>query len=161
MDDEALVAELHDLGIDENNARIVALLPLVQVAWVDGVIDPREAAAILQIARERGWLPDDSIYVLDGWLAHAPSDEYFRRGRVVIRELARRDGSFDPAVTPDTVEAIIGLCERVAKSAGGVFGLVFTVSAEERAAIQDIAEALRIAATETGWDDLVSDLSQT
>jgi hypothetical protein len=155
MTDGELIDALHYLGIDESNGRVIALLPLVQVAWADGIIQARERDTILEIGRREGFLDDESEALLDNWLAHAPTDTYHQRGRDVILELARRGGGFGTTFTASSVDQLVGFCEVVAKCAGGLLGLVFSVNAQERAAIKEIAEALRIAESENAaWGGL-------
>ena len=49
MDDEQLIKTIHYMGIDRENYPIVALLPLVQVAWADGDVHDREKELILKV----------------------------------------------------------------------------------------------------------------
>ena len=55
MTDEELdaesVRELASLGLDKRNYKAVCLLPLVEIAWADGVVQPGERTAILKAAR--------------------------------------------------------------------------------------------------------------
>ena len=158
MNDAQLLSELHHLGIDRANARVIALLPLVHVAWVDDVVQPAERAAILGFAQRENLEPA-SLKVLDGWLSNAPTEAYHQRGRDVIRELAMRNGGLETNLTPEKVDAIVAFCSTVASSAGGLFGVLFTVSDAEKRLITEIADALRVAATEGGgWSDLMGEL---
>lgn len=50
--DDALVRELRFLGIAEQSWPVLALLPLIQVAWADGEIQPSERRLIQRVARE-------------------------------------------------------------------------------------------------------------
>jgi hypothetical protein len=165
MTDDQLIQGLNHLGIDAVNARVVMLLPLVQVAWADGKVQPGEKSAILGIAKREGVLDDQAVKLLDGWLTSAPSHEYHAKAHDVIRELARRNGGLGSDITPESVDTIVNYCGKVAASAGGLFGLMFTVSAVEKRVIADIAQELRIVASEggaapgAGWDELMMDLS--
>lgn len=158
MTDAELIDELHYLGIDEGNSRVVALLPLVQVAWADGKLQDAERSAIHKIANEGAFATSDGERVLDGWLSNAPSQAYFQRGHRVIVELARRGGGLESGVTGDTIDVVLGYCETVARAAGGLFGLMFSVDANERRAITEIAVALRITPTDAGWGALAEEL---
>ena len=158
MNDAQLVSELHHLGIDRANARVIVLLPLVHVAWADGEVQAAERTAILGFAK-RDNLDASSLKVLEGWLTNAPTEDYHQRGRDVIRELAMRNGGLDTDVTPEKVDAIVAFCSTVASSAGGLFGVLFTVSAAEKRLLTEIAEALRVTVRESeGWSDLMGEL---
>ena len=157
MDDRELVESLHYLGIDENNCRVIALLPLARVAWADGGIQPAERTAILQIAKDGGFVDGETERTLTGWLTNAPSDMYFARGSQVLVALARRGGSHPSNVDAATLDAVLGYCETVARAAGGLFGLAFAVSQSERKAMANIAEALRLDPKDVSWTNLVNE----
>ena len=50
---DAILHELHFLGVDETSVEVLALLPLIQVAWADGEVQEQERETILALARER------------------------------------------------------------------------------------------------------------
>ncbi len=144
MTDEALIDELRHLGIDRHSHRVVALLPLVQVAWADGAVQGAEARLIRRLAEEHHMVDGDGARVLETWLAEPPTAEYVARGRACLVELARREGSdLGDGLDARTLDEVVALCERVARAAGGLFGVLWTVDARERAAIAEIARALR------------------
>lgn len=155
MDDRELVESLHYLGIDENNCRVIALLPLARVAWADGGVQPAERVAILKIATDGGFVDAETQRTLEGWLTNAPSDTYFTRGSEAIVALAKRGGGHPSNVDAATIDAVLGYCETVARAAGGLFGLAFAVSTTERQAMADIAQALRLDPNDVSWTDLV------
>jgi hypothetical protein len=148
---EALRAELTWLGFDERSWRALALLPLVDVAWADGAIQPEERALIKGLAADRYRLEPEGRALLGGWLAHRPTDDYLRRGRRALLALAH--GPAPLAVA--TPEDVLALCAQVADAAGGVFGYWRTAGAE-RAALETIAESLRIQ-NPTAWDAVFTD----
>lgn len=144
MTDAELVAELRLLGIDRHSHRVVALLPLVQVAWADGMVQPREHDLILDRAEALGMLTGDGERIVRRWLELAPTQEYVLRGRACLIELARRQGSeLGADLDAAALEQVVVLCEQVAAAAGGLFGVLWTVDARERAVITEIARALR------------------
>ncbi len=140
MIDVELRSALHALGIDEGSRDVLALLPLVWVAWADGVIQPAEHALISTTARDRLRLSADATRVLDNWLAHPPSEAYLDRGCAVLLELDRRAGGRADMSLPD-------LCRAVAEAAGSFFG---RVNAPEREALATVAVALAVDPG-TGW----------
>lgn len=143
MTDEELREALATIGIREQDLRAVLLLPLVEVAWSDGRIQQTERDVIRKIARSYGLVSTPGAQALAGWLETPPSDEVRQLARRVVVALGTRFqgptadlGSF----LIDTVEAH---CEAVARAAGGLFGVAFTIGDEEREALREVREALR------------------
>lgn len=120
---------LRKLGVDRRNLRALPLLPLTEVAWADGVVQPAELALIQQIALGRG-LADEERILLDGWLAFPPTPEYLRAGRLALAWYRRRG---DPNLDPEELRAIVPGARAVAAADGGVFGFGAVSRAERRA----------------------------
>lgn len=142
MTDTDLIEALGELGLDATNFRLVALLPLVEVAWVDREIQPAERDLILHAARAQGVEEGPAREILDRWLASRPDDRTFARAREILAALVQRPDASGVALPKGSADAILDLCEHVASAAGGLWGVAFTVSAEERQAIRRIATAL-------------------
>ncbi len=142
MNDLELIAELHALGLDADSFRAVALLPLVEVAWADQSVQAQERKSILLIARGHDLLEGRAADVVKSWLEVRPSDEAFARGRRVLATLAHRKTGLGADMPVHVTDTIVDLCAVVAESAGGLFGVFFTVSAEERRAIKRITDHL-------------------
>jgi len=160
MTDDELIVELRSMGIDAESHKVVALLPLVQVAWADAVIQQAERKLIFKIAEDHGMLDGDGGRILDSWLNNPPTEQYVVRGRKVLVDLARRETSLGDSVTMKTLDDVLEFCERVAKAAGGLFGIVWTVDLRERTAIREIAEALDVEADDsTNWSALNDELT--
>lgn len=144
MTDEELITELQALGIDKYSYRLIALLPLVQVAWADGTVQEAERTRILGIASSNGMLDGRYGDIVRGWLTTRPSDEQLERGRRLLVALVHRHRGIGAELSPDTLEAVQQRCEEIARAAGGLFDLVFTVDPSERAAIKEIAESMSV-----------------
>jgi hypothetical protein len=154
MNDAELRAELQELGIDDESWRVIALLPLVQVAWADGSVHRAESRAIEQIAAKHGLLVGDGPAILHGWLVHPPTESYVARGRKVLVALARRRNLLDGEADP--IGTLLEYCARIAASAGGLFGVLWSVDEREKMAIQEIAEGLSLPMDPADWSDLDS-----
>ena len=144
MTDDDLLDALNDLGIAAEDHRLVALLPLVQVAWADGAIQHRERMQICESARDFGIHRPEALARLEGWLSTAPTETFFDRGRQVLMALATRHRGLGADLPDDTVDRVEALCLDVAKAAGGLFDRAFTVSAEEREALAKITAQLAV-----------------
>ncbi|MFT4979837.1 MAG: hypothetical protein ACI8S6_005749 [Myxococcota bacterium] len=159
--DDKLIADLRQLGLSENNYRTLALLPLIHVAWADGRMQEAEASEIKLIAQDMGLVTGKrGEDLLSSWLSVAPSDAELRLGMGVLEELARRTEGTGASLDASTLQDLIALCDRVASSAGRLFGLRDPVSASEREAIALVAEKLSID-TGRSWVELVESLGQT
>ena len=139
MTDPELEALLGTLGVDASTVHLVAVLPLLEVAWADGELQPAERDAIEAFVARSGEVDEASAALVGRWLDQRPSDADLALGRTLLGELAQRSGGVAAKVGPGTVDEVLGYCETVARAAGGLFGRAFTVSAEERWAIRRIA----------------------
>ena len=144
MTDEELIGELRFMGIDQASYKVVALLPLVRVAWADGEVQPAERSLIESLAKEHGLVAGDGARILRGWLQNAPTEDYVRRGHNCLKALAERSGgTFGDTTKLAEVDEVVALCHQVARAAGGLFGILWAFDDRERAAIEEIARALR------------------
>lgn len=143
MTESEILDGLHELGIASRMWRLVLLLPLVQVAWADDAIQDPERARILEIARAAGLVDEEASAVLEGWLARRPSREQLALGRRLLVALAHRQRGIGAELDAGELDRVIALCLDVARSAGGLFDIAFTVSREERAALAEITGELR------------------
>lgn len=88
MEHGSLIARLQVLGITTLDAPLVALLPLVQVAWADGVIDANERRYIGAVAQRMGIDSPGALATLDAWLMVRPLHRVYVLGREVLAGLA-------------------------------------------------------------------------
>ena len=90
--DEAVLNELVGLGIRSDTLAALSLIPLVAVAWADGVMEAKERTAILSAAADVGVEAGDvSHELLGSWLDARP-------GRALVDAWPsplRRSGSRD------------------------------------------------------------------
>lgn len=147
MTDDELRTILRGLGIGQEQRSAVALLPMVQVAWADGLIQDGEREAIEAIAADLQLVDADTRRLLEGWLRYRPSHGYFERGRIALQGLWAREVARAPARTD-----LLGFSEGVARAAGGLFGSLFTVAPEEKVLLADLAGALSLDLTKNVGD---------
>lgn len=155
MRDEDLIRELNFLGIDERNFRVLALMPLVQVAWADGKVQDTERSLIVALAKDEYKLDDDGLRILDNWFEFAPTDGYVRRGRSVLLELATRGRGLK--LNPSDLDDVVSFAEDVARAAGGLFG-IRAIEPREHHVLVETALALQIDTASTTWHDVAEDL---
>jgi hypothetical protein len=141
MQDAELVALMAEVGLSRRTARLVALLPLVQVAWADGAVQPEERKLILEVAAQKKLADAEGRRIVEAWLAAEPGRRVASAGQRLLQALVELPAS-DPAHLDDgTLEEIGALCGGVAEAAGGLFGYG-RVSAAERAVLAELAPAL-------------------
>ena len=117
-----LVDDLLDLGITPGTAPAFEALPLVQVAWADGEIDPEERWRVLSEATAFGLeLGRAAHALLELWLSQPPKPELF--------DAWCRFASLTE--TAGRARRVLAGCEAVAAAAGGVLGFG-AASASER-----------------------------
>ena len=145
MTEVEIEAGLSDLGVGRDNLKILALLPLVQVAWADGVVQAEEREVIRGAADRLGI---DDVTLLEGWMSRPPSALQFLAGQQILLALTTRG---EGGLMPETLPALVDWCGEVAEAAGGLFGLAFRIEASERAVIAEIANLLQLGPT-IDWD---------
>jgi len=136
MTEIELERELARLGIPKREARLIALLPLVEVAWADGSIQESERSVIVAVARERFHLGEAGLVRLEQWLAERPPPAVIARGRTVLAALCDGRGV--------ACQDVIPLAREVARAAGGLFGFG-AIDEDEAQVIDEVASALGIA----------------
>jgi hypothetical protein len=130
MSDDAVLDKLVALGIRGNTIAALSLVPLVQVAWADGVIQENERVAIMQGAHGKGLDEGTSGYeLLHGWLKKEPSDELFAAWEAYIKALAAQLNDEQNRLLKNQ---ILGFAKMVAASAGGILGFGKVSASEEK-----------------------------
>ena len=136
--DPEISRELADLGFTVETARLLPLLPIIEMAWAEGGVTASERKLVIDVARARG-IDEGSAAdrQLSDWLQTHPDETVFRRAGRLIGALFSSGGRFQ--ITPDD---IIKYCEEIAEASGGVFG-IRKVSSDERATLGRIASEIK------------------
>ncbi len=141
MNIEAWLAELK---IPREAYRVLALLPLVYVAWADGKVQDAERDVILKIARQNGLLDQGGAEALQHWLTVRPTQAQLQADIAALNELARGDHRLQQEFGADEEQLLLAWCQDVADAAGGLLGLLPARSDAERAALKTVANALDV-----------------
>ncbi len=157
LDNDALIESLTKLGINEENYRVLSTLPLVLVAWSDGRVQTAEQNKIFRVAGERGLLAGGGDEVLTKWLQEKPTPAYFDLGLKTLVELARRRRGTGAAMSSRTLRKLIDMSLDVASTAAGLVNQLWTVSAVEREALDELASILSVDDGQS-WNELFEDL---
>lgn len=138
LEDDALLDRLMELGIRVDTIEALVLVPLVEVAWADGRMDPRERDAVLKGAEASGFAPGSPGYaLLEAWTRERPPAELMESWRTYIAALVQ-ELSADQRW--ELEEHILARARAVAEAAGGILGLA-KVSKEEEAMLAELERA--------------------
>jgi hypothetical protein len=135
IDDESLLDRLIELDLTVETVMAFTVIPLVVVAWADGVISRKERDAIMKAAAERGITEGSTNHqMLVDWLEHKPEPALYETWKHYAHELTV---GVDPVVAIAIKEAVIKRTTAVAEAAGGFLGMN-AISDQEQAVLDDI-----------------------
>jgi hypothetical protein len=128
--DPEVIEKLVELGLDAASWAALSLVPLVEVAWAHGAIEPRARKAILTAAAEEGIAAGSaSGTLLESWLDARPPGALFAAwgeyATGIASQLARSERA---ALRREIVER----ARKVAHAAGGMLGLARIPDAEKQ-----------------------------
>jgi hypothetical protein len=140
--DDELLNKLVDLGLSDEIAPLIHILPLLQVAWVEGTLSPRASQQIVEAARGRG-IEEASVAdrQLAEWLRSKPSDALYDVALAATRAILQ---AFQASERESAIESLLERGTAVAAASGGVLGFG-KISALERNALDHIRRALQLA----------------
>jgi tellurite resistance protein len=137
--DERVLKALEDLGFTREVLILLHIVPLIEVAWSDGRMNPEERKKILELAATRNIVPGTLAYErLLPLLETKPADEAFAACTRVIRAMFPTLPEEDRRGIEENLPAY---ASAVAHASGGVLGLG-KVSREERAVLEKIAREI-------------------
>lgn len=137
---EKVAEEAMELGFDAETARVLPLIPLIQVAWADGKVTGRQFDKVKAKAKKFGVEADTPAYeFLELLLTEQPTGVYFDRVNKVIRSIVDEDPG------GDIRSNVLSWSKAVAESSGGFFGLTNPISKNERAVLDEFAELFGVA----------------
>lgn len=138
--DEAVLQRFVDLNLSPAVVAALSAIPLIEVAWADGHVDPKESEAVLKAAEALGFAKEGLEYqLLANWLTHKPAAALLDAWTHYIGDLCQR---LSPAERDSLKMELLDHARTVAEAAGGGFlGLVSRVSKEEKAMLKTLEAA--------------------
>jgi hypothetical protein len=135
IESEDVLDALIDLEVEPETLVAFTLVPLVEVAWADGEIQPKEREAILKAAMERG-VEDGSptCTLLRNWLQTPPDPVLLETWQGYMEELM---ASLGERARAHLKSASIGRARAVAEAAGGFLG-IGSISAAEKKKLEEL-----------------------
>lgn len=141
LHDPELLQELQALGFTPDTVSLLPFVPVVQVAWADGGVEPAERRALIKLARARGIAEDSAAdRQLQQWLTFRPDETVFASAGRLIRAVLDSAGA---EVTGMTADDLVKYCETIASASGGIFGFIKRVSPDERELLASITAELK------------------
>ncbi|MEM7412620.1 MAG: hypothetical protein AAF430_20485 [Myxococcota bacterium] len=142
IDDEPLLARLAELGIRPETLAALTLIPLIETAWADGVMDSRERSAILDGAASCGIGSESASHrLLELWTQERPTPDLVLLWREFLKAVAE---TLNPQERANLRAKVIGRAHAVAAAAGGLLDASPNVSPEEWAVMDDLGAAFGV-----------------
>ena len=139
IDNEEVLKQLHELDIGADTLAAIALVPLIEVAWADGTLDPREREAVLRAAIAEGVDPDGPAHgLLVSWLASRPGAELREAWSQYVGAFCER---LSPEACHEFQNSVLGNARSIAEATGGFLGLTSRVSPQEQQVLDDLRGA--------------------
>jgi hypothetical protein len=138
--DRHLVRELAEAGFDIETARLLYLIPVIEVAWSDGAVTRRETLEIERIAGLHGIAKGSEAHNrLREWLNHRPTDRFFQASRLGVKLMLQDRPPLEASILR---RDLIWYCTRIAQASGGFPGLGTGISPEEKQILSELATEL-------------------
>ena len=137
--DEDLLHKLLELNIHDETLAALMLIPLLEVAWADGDIQPKEQEAILAMAEKSGLQKGSAEYeMLDRWLMRKPDAVLLKVWTHYVQALSK---DLSEPEKKHLMDDVFGRARTVATAAGGFLGLCGKVSDAEKAMLRKLEAA--------------------
>jgi hypothetical protein len=137
--DETLLQRIEAIGFSDESVPLLHMLPLIDVAWIEGTPSPGVVARITTAARDYGVdASSNADRRLHEWLGRRPSDVLFNEALQVISAIIR---PWTAVQRERYVQTLLERCTEVAAASGGVLGFG-KISRRERELLDRIRETL-------------------
>lgn len=136
---EEIAAEALELGFDSDTARVLPLVPLIHMAWIDGSVSNKEHQKVLELAKNFGIERDTPAEeFLELLLTERPSALFFERVQQIVAQMIKEDPEFWKS------ESILSLATEIAQASGSFFNLTNPINPQERELLKDFAQVFGV-----------------
>jgi tellurite resistance protein len=128
--DDGVLAQLVENDIHAESLAAFSLVPIIEVAWSDGEIQPAERGVLLKAIGEVG-IPQNGVAyrLMERWLERRPEPELLKLWEDYTRAMMQDLGAEMGARVKETV---LSHARAVAEAAGGFLGLGRVSKPEEK-----------------------------
>jgi len=136
LQDHALAETLAGLGIERSTIPVLHLVPIIQVGWASGRVEPEERALLEMAARQSGIDEGSASWnAFQKMLDTAPDQKLYDAALAYIVAMEPEAGR----------KSLLATAQAVANATGGLFGLLGNEERAERDALTEIATKLGVA----------------
>lgn len=136
---DAVLSALADLKLGGAAVMVMSMYPLVEVAWADGSVHPKERKVVMQQAENVGLAPgSEAALLLAQWLDEKPELSWHQLWADYVSELVKKMKPEDRELLKNEV---LGRARLVAEAAGGFLGAGFAVSKAEKSTLERLEKA--------------------
>lgn len=139
LDDDVLIDRLVDLHVRGEMLTAFKLLPLVEIARADGMLDHREAEAVEHAALRFGVTPGPALDRLREWLRDGAGPEYRALWLRYAQDLRE---TLTTKHLDEFREDLLSTARGIAERSGGVLNVFFNTSSAEKRIIEEVRSAL-------------------
>jgi hypothetical protein len=141
VSDDMILSAVENLAFDYTTVVLLEIVPMLDVAWSDGVVSRAEHDLIVAAARDFGVTSDSAAdRLLTAWLKQPPSDEVFMGTLEILKQVLKFRPPRQRKIRKDL---LLKRCTQVASASGGCLGLTKRISAIEHARLHEIAFAFQ------------------
>lgn len=139
--DDAVLEQAVRIGLSEETFAAISLIPLLEVAWADGLVDLREKEAILLAAEANAIKKDSTAYkLLQSWLDRSYNPQLISLWQDFILVLSQKMSSEELLSLRNEV---VKRAYQIALSSGGL-PVLGTLSQDEKRVIEELELAFRL-----------------
>ena len=139
INNDQVLQALAAMNLGGTAAVVLALFPLVEVAWADGTVDPKERQVMLDQAANVGITKgSEAAEFLAHWLDVRPELTWQALWADYVRELVKTMKPEDRAALK---QEVLGRARAVAEVSGGFLGLGWRVSTTKQRVIDTFEKA--------------------
>jgi hypothetical protein len=137
--DESVLGALAELKMGGAATMVMAMFPMIDVAWADGTLDETERKLILEFAAKNGVTAgSEANAFLTSWLSEKPESKWAQLWFDYTKALCANMKPDDKIMLKTTV---IGRARQVAEASGGFLGVAFKISAAENKVLERLVQA--------------------
>lgn len=139
------LADLQECGFDPCTVSLLELLPIVELAWTDGEISPRDRRLLAEAAARRPGIRGRACTQLSHWLARRPPDVMFRLCRRALRGFLEQA---DARLAHRIRSALQSDCGLIVSGGDGLLREKIAASPAQRALLSTLARDLGLDASQ-------------